>query len=1529
MENIYQKVDDQVGEYKLYPLSFEQNQLLTLWKEKMDNECHMVQAIISIKGNINIDLIKQSWIYIINAHDSFRINFTESNGEAYQTFVEIEDVDFEVINLTKLEKLQQEEYIKNESSQEINKSFKLDEDLLFRIKVFKVLEQEYKIIFTANEIIIDEHSLRIIACQLKNYYLALSKNKKMDYNCQYSIREHSIFQNNIMESGNLNVQKKYWENILSGDLPVLDVCTDKKRKSNLTYKDDFQSVLLDSEVSNKLKKLAIENKTYLSMILLTTFRILLYDYTEQEDIIMGLPYINRNTTTRKDFIGCLTNILPLRIRSSKDCTFLELLNSTRKIVDESYSNSSYLFFHTEKETKENYNDNIFQVVFKMDFEYADKLYDDTKDYDIDISCEILRTGFTKYPLTLYVKEDGDQIYLELSYLVDLFDKSFIQRLIKNYETLINSILKNPNMKISELDYLDFEEKDILINSLNNTSKNYNYDLSLSQLFEKTVEEFPEKVAYICKENTITYRELNSRANKLANYLRKKDVKQDDYVAICMDKSFEMVVSILAIIKLGAAYVPLDPEHPLSRLEEIINDTNVKHLLVKLDTDKVKIFNGIKIFIDEERKLISHESQDNVKFKFEKDNTINIIYTSSSTGKAKGVKIGNKAVLNRLNWMWEEYPLSDNDVVAFHKSYCLVAAIWECFGGLLKGNPTLLLERKDILNPATLWKKLVDNKVSYFLSNPSLIRGILKQGKLHPGEWNSLKIATTSAEPISVNLIKEWYEVFPNIPLLNLYGASECSSNALVYDTRFMSREHTRVPIGKGLSNSKIFILNKDERLVPYGFIGEMCISGDCVAQGYLNLDELNRKRFIKKPSLGIGNEVLYKTGDLVRYMEDGNVELIGRMDNQVKIRGFKIEIENIELTLQRYEGIGRCAVKVFENENGDKSMIAYIESKDVIPTSKIRQFLLKYLPDYMIPVGYVFLDKMPLTPTGKINRKDLNEPIIDEVALDNDFVPPNTVIEKFLADIWSELLGRQKVGIQDDFFELGGHSLIAMELASEIYNKYNVEISVSKIFEHSTILLLAKDLEVLVSDKSLKNKENNDKKIIERDTSLTLGQYMCFNLAEHMVEPEYFNIVRVCEVGSDFDSNKLKQVLRYLWKMHDSLRARFIKNENVWHYIIDESSDEISFKEFKFENISINEEKNIIKEYNEKLQHCFDISKGPLALVAYLNFGPNRPGRVLISLHHLISDGYSIVIFMKNLEKGYKQLAGGKQINLIKERTTIREWCEILNEYGSSKKQLNEFEYWSSLPWDKLAKLPVDYPENASEGSIKSMEEIIVGLDIEETNILTRQIQIKLDIEATNVLIFALTKAVLEVTNKEWIGLNVVSHGRDMVQDKKQLNLAYTMGFFAYARSLILNKVEHNDLLCELKLFNEQINNVPNKGYGYNILSTFNHSDKVKKIPFVTSGIMLNYRGEFNDISNEKSVFKIKSEFPNLSFNIGSKIFNPNRMLIMIDGAVSNKHLVLSWKYSNKLSKRESIENIANRTIDILKEVINIMIDVH
>jgi surfactin family lipopeptide synthetase A len=468
----------------------------------------------------------------------------------------------------------------------------------------------------------------------------------------------------------------------------------------------------------------------------------------------------------------------------------------------------------------------------------------------------------------------------------------MERMLKNLGVLLRSIVKYPKRKIAALEFVSSEEKKLLVSALNQTQREYNYDVSISRLFEDQVAKTPEKAAYIFEDESISYRELNVRANQLARYLQRAGVRPGMNVALCIARSFEMLIGMLAIMKLGAAYVPLDPNYPLARLEEIVKDTGTEFLITQTSVDRFQNFAGKKVLVDQEREVIQQETEGNLDGRFTGDQVLNIIYTSSSTGRPKGVVISNKAVLNRLYWMWEEYPFHSDDVAVFHKSYALVAATWECFGALLKGIPTLMATRADVLDPAAFWQKLVKYQVSYFLATPALIQGILAQGELHPGTWHSLRLATTSAEPIPVSMVAQWYRVFPDVPLLNLYGATECASNATVYNTQALECGVRRVPLGRPLANTRIFIINEHNQLAPYGVIGEMCVSGDCLASGYLNLAELTQEKFGPNP-FEAKQCVLYKTGDLARYRADGDLELVGRKDYQVKIRGFRIELGDI------------------------------------------------------------------------------------------------------------------------------------------------------------------------------------------------------------------------------------------------------------------------------------------------------------------------------------------------------------------------------------------------------------------------------------------------------------------------------------------------------------------------------------------------------------------------------------------------------------------------------------------------------------
>jgi surfactin family lipopeptide synthetase A len=1516
-----------------YPLTLEQQRLWFLWKLEPKNSFYTLQGNVSIKGIVDIDRLKQAWLHVVKSHDGLRARFIENDGKPYQQFLEIEDIDFPIYNLVGIDKIKQDEFIKEVAAQEINNPFSLDKDLLFRLKGFQLSGNECAVLFTTHEIVMDAWSLSIIMRQLKKFYSDLHKGNCNPSNQEphYNLRHYVYWENLNIRPDSLALQEEYWKNNLSGKLPVFDIPTDVRREGNPTYKGGSEGFLLDFDVSKKLKEISRSRNATLFMTLLTAFDILLYNYTGQEDIIIGSPHVNRNILGTEELVGFFLNMLPLRIKSSNSKTFIELLDNVKKTVVNGFSNSNYPFLWMvgfADTIRDGSTSPIFQVMFNMYSERPENNYKATADEAdvIDTSFREMESGFTKYELTLYAQEHGEQIYLQFSYFADLYQKTFIQRMLKNFEVLLRSITENPERKISVFEFLTSEEKKMLVSTLNQTNRSYDYYLSIPRLFENQVAKTPEKVAYIFKNETITYRDLNVRVNQLTRYLKKIGLKQGMNIAICIERSFEMIIGMMAIMKLEATYVPLDPDYPLSRLEAIIEDTGVEYLITQSSMDRFNSFSGKKVLVNQEKELIQKEDGGNLGYEFPNDHVMNIIYTSSSTGRPKGVVISSKAVLNRLNWMWEEYPFQPDDVAIFHKSYSLVAATWECFGALLKGIPTLILTKMDVLDPAILWKKLTKHHVSYFLATPALIHGILEQGELHPGMWNSLRLATTSAEPIPVSMVTKWYRIFPNVPLLNLYGATECSSNAAVYNTQNIDNRFQRVPVGKPLSNTNIYIMNEHNQLVPYGVVGEMCVSGDCLALGYLNLDELNREKFIENPFAVDSQTILFKTGDLARYRVDGNIDLVGRKDNQVKIRGFRIELGDIELALLRHESIPKCAVKLFANEDGGKRLVAYIEAEKTILINKIRSFLLQYLPDYMIPSDYVFMDKIPLTQTGKVDRKVLEEPEDLQLELDSDFVAPQTRVEQFLVEAWSELLRRQRVGTHDNFFDLGGHSLLATQLISKIYNQFKVEIPVRKIFEFPTVFGLAKEIGSAVhnmpqSKQSVRVRKNKEIKPVEGIVPITVGQGWYLNLWDERIQPDRYNISRMFEVDDNFDSDKLQKALTYLWRMHDSLRARFTRHEGKWEQIISNPDQSAPcYLEYNLENVSVDEEERFIDQYAEQLQGSINISQGPLIVVAYLNFGKGRPGRLMVIVHHLVIDGNSMATLVNDLQIAYKQLIEGNPVNLQEKSITIKEWAELLHEYVASDKHQKDIGYWLAIPWQDIPDLPIDYPRGRDQNFVDSVDNVTMALTDEETKILTRQIPLKLNTEVINVLLWALTKVISKWTASKLVHLTMVSNGHDMIPDHKYLDLTRTLGWMAIGRCLVLEYMELNDFSDEISAICEQISKIPCNGYGYHLSADLNDDEAVaKKLQKIRSdGVVFNYKGSINQKNDEINVFKLVK----MSCGLDSHPKNQSFCTLTINGSVIDDCFTMVWQYSNISTKRESIERLAGEFMNILQGIV-------
>lgn len=1041
-----------------YRLSFAQQRLWFLWKLEPDNPYYTFQGILNVKGELNLLVFRRAWQAIWKRHEILRARFGVDDGRPFQVFDDGEGFDPLFISLTHLPEAERHQAVRNRARAEAERAFDLEEGKLFRIQLFKLSETEHAALLTMHEIILDGWATCVMIRELGELYNGFIKGEASplpDLAVKFS--DFVLWEGETLQRDALKEQEDYWREKLAGELPILDLATDRPRPMSPTFLGKSHGVLLDADLSNQIHRLSRQEGTTLFVVILAAFYKMLHLYTGQDDLIIGAPLANRSHKDTEDIVGFYLNMLAFRTDLSGDPSFIDLIRRVRETVTDGITRSDYPFIWLLETVSAVRNPSIapvFQVMLNMlSFPQVTLQYN-----DLEMGFRELETGYTKYDLSLYAQEQGDRVYLQLSYLTDLFDDEAADKVLKNMVALLNSAIANPAARMSRLDVLTEAEKKTILTQFNDTAREFDDSKCIHELFELQAEKTPGQTALIFNGRRLNYSDLNGRANQLASYLRRRGIGPEMGVAVCLERSFDTIIALLGIIKAGGYYVALDPDYPPLRLNKMLEDTAAPILLLHQNTDQFEDYGGEKIYLDDWAQL-EKEDPSNALCLSTPDNLLNIVYTSSTTGNPKGAFITMKSVLNRLFWMWEAYPFQPDDVAVLQKSTALVAATWECFGALLKGIPTLILSREDLLDPQELWSKLATERVSYLLASPALLQGVIDQAELHPSEWTTLRLATTSAETISVAMATQWNKLFPQAPLLNLYGSTECSSNATVYNTGELSPDAARVLVGKPLANTRVYILSEPLGLVPMGGKGEMCVSGECLARGYLNLSELTAAQFIPDPFSDRPGARLYRTGDVARYCADGNIELLGRKDNQIKVRGFRVELDDVEVAILWHPLVKKCAVRVYQDQAGRNRLAAYLIADDSMSSSTIRSFLRERLPEYMIPSDFVMVDALPLTPAGKVDRRALPLPDRTRPDLDSTFVAPRTETESLIANIWSQILGVEQVGVYDNFFDLGGHSLMATQILSRLRNIADVEIPLRAMYETPTVANLAEAVE--------------------------------------------------------------------------------------------------------------------------------------------------------------------------------------------------------------------------------------------------------------------------------------------------------------------------------------------------------------------------------------------------------------------------------------------------------------------------------------
>ncbi|MFB2837776.1 amino acid adenylation domain-containing protein [Floridanema evergladense] len=1493
-----------------YPLSYGQEALWFLYQLAPNSVAYNVTYAAKLVNNLNIPALKQACQLLVERHPVFRTTFTTINDKPMQTVRENQPVCFTVQEIFDASKDEINNLLLEESSHVFN--LENGESSRFHLLVNDrknntEITKEYIFSLAAHHIITDFWSLEIVVSELKILYEAITAGKTPQLpaqNCQY--RDYAIWSRQMLAGKIGEDLYNYWLRKLSGELPLLNLPTDRPRPAIQTYNGANHFFTIEEELTQKLTQLAQQEGTSLYTVFLAGLQLLLLRYTDQEDILIGSPTVNRNRSEFERVVGYFTNPVVLRTDLSGNPTFQELLGRSRSCILEALDHQDYpfaLLVEQLQPVRDPSYSPLCQVMLAWERPHQSQETASLMENDgLIVESIIAGEPGAAFDLTLTIFDLPGTLKAKWNYNTDLFDGRTIERMTGHFQTLLEAIVGNPETPISQLPILTTTEQQQLLVEWNDTQTDYPVDKCLHQLFETQVEKTPDAVAVVFENQQLTYSQLNNRANQLAHYLRSLSVDADALVGICVERSIEMVVGLLGILKAGGAYLPLDPEYPQERLQFMLQDAQVSVILTQQRLlEKLKITQENLICLDTDWQTIQQWSQSNPICKLAPENLAYVIYTSGSTGQPKGAMNTHKGICNRLIWMQEAYQLTTEDVVLQKTPFSFDVSVWEFFWTLCNGSRLVIARPEGHRDREYLVNLIAQQQVTTLHFVPSMLQVFLESENLAPCQ--SLRRVICSGEALSLDLQAKYFERL-GCELHNLYGPTEAAIDVTYWQCQKES-QLTTVPLGRPIANTQIYILDSYLQPVPIGVPGELHIGGAGLARGYLNRPELTKEKFITNPF--DNSERLYKTGDLARYLPDGNIEYLGRIDHQVKIRGFRIELGEIEAVLNQHPQVQSSVVIAREDNSGEKRLVAYLVSdSEVTPTiNELREYLKAKLPEYMIPSAFVFLETLPLTPNGKIDRKALPKPETRS-GIETKLIAPRTPEEETLATIWKQVLRVEQIGIHDNFFELGGDSILSIQIISRA-KKAGIELTVKQIFSHQTIAELAR---VAGTRKTTQIPQ----RLITGLVELTPIQQWFFE--QNPAEPHHFNQSFLLTTPPDFHPEYLKPIWQELLKHHDALRLRFTQTQSGWQQIHATPTEDITIHEIDLSNIAETDELSAeIEKQANRIQASLDLAEN-LLQIAYFNLGKSQPGRLLIIIHHLVVDGVSWRILLEDFQTAYQQITQNQPIQLPAKTTSFQDWAKHLKQYAQSEKLKSELTYWLKES-DVVSPIPVDYSQG--ENTVASAKNICVSLNGTQTQALIQEVPAAYKTQINDILLTALVRVISKWTNAKAVLFNLEGHGREE-EIIGEVDLSRTIGWFTTIFPVLIELEDQHDWGTIIKSVKEQIRAIPHKGIGYGILRylcddpEINQQFKAAKIVEIT----FNYLGQFSQTFNQSSGLQLAKE----ASRNNQSLANQRSALLDINAIISNECLQINWTYSSNIHQHRTIEKIAQEFVATLQEII-------
>jgi amino acid adenylation domain-containing protein/non-ribosomal peptide synthase protein (TIGR01720 family) len=1477
----------------IYPLSPVQQGMLFHSLSAQETGVYVEQLVCTLHGDLDVAAFERAWAAVLARHAVLRTLVVWSRGEKpLQVVRRSVGLPFKQFDWRGLSHAEQERRIDALLEKDRRRGFNLSEAPLMRLALVRTASERFQLLWSSHHLILDGWSLPLVLKEMFSLYEASHQGRELRLKPCRPFRDYIAW----LKRQDFSQAKRYWRETLRGftePTPLMpEQSIDESGHVGTAFAE--QQEHLPRHLTDALQGLARQHHLTLSSLVQGAWALLLSRYSGESDVVFGVTVSGRaaNLEGVESMVGLLINTLPLRVRVRGEEPLLSWLREVQRrqgeLIEYEYSPLAQVRDWSDVPR----GADLFQSIHVFE------------NYPLDPAvfgqhggiriADVRALEQNNYPLTIAVMP-GAEMSLHVAYNTRRFRAATVARVLGHMRSLLEGIVANPDRHVHELPWLTEAETTFLLKDCNRTRSACTNERRVYELFEAQAERTPDALALISGQERLTYGELNRRANQLAHYLRGLGVGSQVRVGLLLARSAELVVSLLAVWKAGGAYLPLDPSYPGGRLAHIMADAQPGVLLTERSLLKTLPETRAQVIcLDTQCEIISRQGVEPLCDTPETDGLAYVIYTSGSTGKPKGVMVGHRALGNHLQWMAEEFPLSESDRVLQKYSISFDTSVLEMCYPLLCGAGLVFARPGGEYDARYLLDLMERQEVTAIDVVPSTLKALAEDAGL--GRCRCLRQITCGGETLDARLVERVRELLGEITIANMYGPTEATIGAAFHRCD-KGASLKSVPIGRPIANTEIYLLSHELTLVPVGVAGEIYIGGTGLAWGYLNRADLTAVRVLPNPFGEEPGSRLYKTGDVGRYRADGSLEFLGRCDEQLKVRGFRIEPGEIETLLKRHPAIRDALVTAHEDDAGRRRLVSYVLWREgaEVSVGELRRFLQEELPEQLIPATFVKLNEWPLTANGKLDRRALPPPDGARPRLEPDYLPPRNETERILAEIWSRALGLEHVGINDNFFELGGDSIISLQIVARA-GQAGLVITPGQLFRHPTIASLAQ----LAGTTPAVRAEQG---AVTGRLPLTPIQRWFFE--QNLPEPHHYNQAVMLEVGEDVDPAVLEEALEQVMAHHDALRMRFVEEESGWRQFNAASEDHRILTQIDLSAVSSDEQASILEAAARQAYVSLDLSEGPLVRALYFKVGSGKPGRLLILAHHLVVDAVSWRILLEDLDRIYTRLARHLKAELPLKTTSFKEWTSKLCEYVQTDAVRQEMGYWAAETRRRVGALPAD--GDGGTAGVASADSVVVSLSTDETRDLLHRMAAVYHARVDEMLLSALALTLGRWAGNQRLLVDVEGHGREELCGG--LDLSRTVGWFTTVFPILLDLDGAADELEALKITKIQLRAIPGRGIGYGLLRYLSRDESIRERlrTMPQAEVSFNYLGHLDRTLDSSSIFSLVNE------PVGARNERAARShAIEVEACILGEQLWVEWVFCERTHSRPTVERLAN-----------------